>query len=656
MCGIVGILKAEKSADKEQLLKEMMAPMGHRGPDAWGVYMASDIGLGHLRLSIIDITNGHQPMNSALSTLSYNGEIYNYIELRQELQQLGRSFSTSSDTEVLQQAIEEWGPETALKKFNGQFAFLFWDKKSHKLIVARDRFGIRPLYYLQWEGGIYFASEMKAFDAIPGYRRQWHPENLLTHGLMWNTLGSNTVYQDIQSLPAGHWASFATDLTKKEFSYYDIGLEETHTPTSFEECKTSLREQLKEAVRLRLRSDVPVGCYLSGGIDSSVISLLVKRVQKERFKTFSVAFTDREYDESNFQNEMVELLDSHHIQKTIDVDHINEHFLETAYHFERPVFRTAPLPLYLLSESVAKENIKVILTGEAADEILCGYDTFKEIKMLQLWEQGAKREDILKYLKDLYPHLSHYKDEGKLGFLEMYYEGFLGKISGPSAGLAIRMHNNQVLTNYFNKDWNLKIDRESLEAEIDAGIPQKVKDWPVLKRNQYLEMKTLLSGYLLSSQGDRMAMAHSIEGRFPFLDHNIVDWAFQLPEQFKLHEMQSKYILKETFREELPASIVNRPKRPYMAPDLKSFIRNGIPTQNAEYFLNAEKIQDYGIFDPKMVSRMLFKHKRRQSAEIGYRDNMLISFVLSAQMAEYWIRHPKKTYLAEDKMMIRITE
>jgi asparagine synthase (glutamine-hydrolysing) len=399
-----------------------------------------------------------------------------------------------------------------------------------------------------------------------------------------------------------------------------------------------------------------VGCYLSGGIDSSVISLLVNQVKRERFKTFSVAFTDQEYDESAFQDEMVAFLGSDHIRKTIDRDDINEHFLEAAYHFERPVFRTAPLPLYLLSDCVRQQGIKVILTGEAADEILCGYDTFKEIQMLSQWEKGARREDILSCLKNLYPHLSHYQDEGRLGFLEMYYEGFLGKVNGPSAGLAIRMHNNQVLVNYFNKEWNLCVDMDSLEAEIAALLPREVQDWPLLRRNQYLEMKTLLSGYLLSSQGDRMAMAHSIEGRFPFLDHRLVDWAFHLPDKFKLHNMESKFLLKETFREDLPQSIVNRPKRPYMAPDLKSFIREGVPTEIAASFLNNDKIKEYGIFDEKMVARMLFKHQRRQSPEIGYRDNMLISFILSAQMVEYWIRNPRVVSLAEDKMRIRIVE
>lgn len=656
MCGIVGILKDSLGKSKEKLLIDMLSPLSHRGPDAWGLYASSHVGLGHLRLSIIDLQSGHQPMRSQDSSIVFNGEVYNYIELRKELQACGRSFATTSDTEVVQTSIEVWGIEVALEKFNGQFAFLFWDNRSKQLIAARDRFGIRPLYYLQWEGGIYFASEMKAFDAIPDFKRRWHPQNLLTHGLMWNTLGADTVYEKIKSLPPGHFAVFSKQNKTHQASYYDIGRSETDTAEDFECCKRILKELLKESVRLRLRSDVPVGCYLSGGIDSSVTSLLVQEVQKERFKTFSVAFVDPDYDESIYQNDMVAMLGSDHICQTISLDHINEHFLEAAYHFERPVFRTAPLPLYLLSECVRREGIKVILTGEAADEILCGYDVFKEIQLLKMWESGAQREDIIKIIKNLYPHLSHYQSGNKLGFLEMYYEGFLGKIDGPSAGLAIRIHNNQVLAHYLNKDWKTSIDLEQLESRLDAMIPSHVRDWPLLRRHQYLEMKTLLSGYLLSSQGDRMAMAHSVESRFPFLDHRLVDWAFHLPDRFKLQGMESKYLLKESFREALPEIIVNRPKQPYMAPDLISFVRNGRTTEQAGYFLESNRIKDFGIFDSKMVERLLLKLKRRKTSEIGYRDNMLIAFILSTQMAEYWIQNPKKAALSDNKRTVRDLE
>jgi asparagine synthase (glutamine-hydrolysing) len=656
MCGIVGILKDGLGKSKEKLLIDILAPLSHRGPDAWGLYATSQIGLGHLRLSIIDLQNGHQPMRSRNSSIVFNGEIYNYIELRKELQACGRSFVTTSDTEVVQTAIEAWGVEAALEKFNGQFAFLFWDKRSKQLIAARDRFGIRPLYYLRWDGGFFFASEMKAFDAIAGFNRRWHPQHLLLHGLLWNTLGSDTVFEGIESLPPGHFAVFSHQEKTRQVAYYDIGLSEPDRLDDFEDCKRIFKEQLKDSVRLRLRSDVPVGCYLSGGIDSSVTSFLVQEVQKERFKTFSVAFIHPAYDESIYQNEMVAMLGSDHVCQTIDLDHINKHFLDAAYHFERPVFRTAPLPLYLLSDRVRREGIKVVLTGEAADEILCGYDVFKEIQLLRMWENGARREKIIEIIKNLYPHLSHYKKGGKLGFLEMYYEGFLGKIAGPPAGLAIRIQNNQVLANYLNKDWKTSIDLDQLESRLEAMIPSHVRDWPLLRRHQYLEMKTLLSGYLLSSQGDRMAMAHSVEGRFPFLDHRLVDWAFHLPDRFKLRGLESKHLLKEAFRDALPDMIVNRPKQPYMAPDLVSFIRNGCTTDQAGYFLESSRIKDYGIFDSRMVERLLLKLKRRKTSEIGYRDNMLITFILSAQMAEYWIRNPKLTALSDNKRTVRDLE
>ncbi len=633
----------------------MLAPLEHRGPDEWGVYVNSHLALGHVRLSIIDPTGGHQPMNSFRSTIAYNGEVYNYIELRRELRALGRHFQTDSDTEVVQQAMEEWGV-AALPKFNGQFAFLFWDKRNKQLIAARDRFGIRPLYYLPYKGAVYFASEMKAFDALPDFRRTWHPDNLLIHGVLWNTLDAHTVFKDVQSLPAGCVAVFKGQEKVDLQTYYQIGASAAEVPASFDEATLQLKALLQDAVRLRLRSDVPVGCYLSGGIDSSVITLLCKAVKKERFKSFSVVFDDETFDESHYQDAMTALIQSDHHAQTIDLDHIDKHFLDAAYFFERPVFRTAPLPLFLLSKKVRQEGIKVVLTGEAADELFCGYDTFKEMKLLRAWEEGAGREDIRKILFQLYPHLAHYGAKDKLGFLEMYYEGFLGKTGGPSAGLAIRIHNNQVLSKYLNKDWGVTFRLDTLETLVEAMLPANVKQWPVLRRNQFLEVKTLLSGYLLSSQGDRMAMAHSVEGRFPFLDHRIVDWAFNLPETYKLNGLREKHILKEAFGRALPAAIVDRPKRPYMAPELAAFIRNGKPTEKTAYFLDDQRIRDYGLFDPKMVARLLFKYRRRGIRDIGYRDNMLVSFILSAQMVEYWIRHPQSRRLTDSRRQVDIME
>jgi len=239
----------------------------------------------------------------------------------------------------------------------------------------------------------------------------------------------------------------------------------------------------------------------------------------------------------------------------------------------------------------------------------------------------------------------------------MYYEGFLDSAGGISAGLAIRIHNNQIIAKYLNKDWGLVAGREAIEARLAAEMPDYARSWPTIKRNQYLEMKTLLEGYLLSSQGDRMSMSHGVEGRYPFLDHELVEWVLGLPEEWKLNGYQQKYLLRETFKDELPSDIVERPKRPYIAPDLASFVRGGKPTEMAGSFLAPDRLRDYGIFEPKMVERLLFKYHRRGDEGIGYRDNMLVSFILSTQIAEYWIRNPAiAPELKDDRRTVDIQE
>ncbi len=656
MCGITGFISGDNLDEKRDILSRMTATLMHRGPDAWGRYVSPCVALGHTRLSIIDLKAGHQPMETERSVISFNGEIYNYIELRRELLSRGISFLTDSDTEVALKAIEEWGT-AAFARFNGQFAILFWDKKKKELLAVRDHYGVRPLYYSINGTRVFFASEMKALDASGFVNRTWAHEALLVHGLFWNTLDDETVFNEVRSVRPGSWVLFSAEgLIKKQDFYYRLGEKPPEVPKTYEEAGHVFREMLETSVKMRLRSDVPVGCYLSGGIDSSVTSYLAKQIKGDRFKSFSVTFDDPSYDEGSYQQLMVKDLGTEHFSEMISSDTIDARFLEASRHFERPVFRTAPVPLFVLSERVRKENIKVVLTGEGADEILCGYDVFKEIKLLEAWENGASAEEIQKVLGQLYPHLEHYSEEGNAGFMRMYYEGFLGKTNGPSAGLAIRMHNNRILEKYLHKDWKTALSDDDIESRLVKDLPSYVLDWPVLKRNQFLEMKTLLEGYLLSSQGDRMSMSHGVEGRYPFLDRELVEWAFNLPAEWKLNGYQQKFLLKDTFKDVLPAAITNRPKRPYMAPDLVSFIRDGVPTKNSAPFLDSTTIEKYGIFDSKMVERLLFKYKRRGMEGIGYRDNMLVCFILSAQMAEYWIRNPQADQLDTKLCTIDIQE
>ncbi|MDC7221511.1 MAG: asparagine synthase (glutamine-hydrolyzing) [Spirochaetales bacterium] len=656
MCGITGFLGFYRDRDdQKETLKNMISQLPHRGPDGWGLYTDPIVALGHRRLSIQDLGHGHQPMTTGRYVISFNGEIFNFIELRAQMEKNGTQFQTTCDTEIVLKAFEQDGPE-CFATFNGQFAILIWDRKEKVLTVARDRYGIRPLYILNHRGLNYFASELKCFDSLKEYQRSFNFKNLYEHGLLWNTLGDRTVYENITSQPAGTYSEYRIGEETRCYSYYQLGENYNEPVGNYEETKEEMIELLSDSVRLRLRSDVPVGNYLSGGVDSSVIAHLTKIHNKDRFKTFAVSFTDKGYDESDYQNEMVDRLNSEHIDLKIDYTMINSTLADAAYHFERPVFRTAPVPMYLLSKKVQEENIKVVLTGEAADEVLCGYDVFKEIRMLQMWRENPNNDNITELLGQLYPHLSHYKDKTQMGFMKMYYEDFLDDIDNDLVGLNIRANNNKILMNYLNKDRAVAYEKEELLQNLRAQLPTDYDKWSLFQKNQYLEMKTLLPGYLLSSQGDRMSMAHSVEGRYPFLDHRLVEKGFSYPDDYKLKSFSQKHILRDAFRDVIPGSIIDRPKQPYQAPDLKSFFKDGKLTEEASRFLCDEAIDKAGVFDKKYVNRLVNKFSRRMPKQIGYRDNMLITFMLSTQMISHAMNNPRQNKLDDSLKRVEILE
>lgn len=656
MCGIASILSLSLDrSSQERSIKKMISTLNHRGPDGWGLYLSQDIALGHTRLSIIDLSGGNQPMRSDRYVISYNGEIYNYIELRNELINRGIHFNTNSDTEVILKSFEVYGTG-ALTKFNGQFAFLLWDKEEKRLIIARDRFGIRPLYILKYNNSYHFASEMKAFDTIEGYHRNFNIHNLFDHALYWNTINDNTIFKNIRSLSAGTYEIYKPGKNPTKQRFYEIGESQCCSPSNGDSAVEEFIELLEDSVRLRLRSDVPVANYLSGGIDSSVVTHLTALHNNGSIKTFSIAFEDKDYDESTYQKEMVSRINSDHTEINVDYKLIDENFLDAVYYFERPVFRTAPVPMYLLSKKVQEKGIKVVLTGEAADEILFGYDSYKELKLLDFWRKDTHSKMRPQLIKKLYPHLQHYKDPTKFSMLRMYYEGFLSEFNNELAGLNIRIHNNQILSKFINKDFNISFDKEKALGDIKSILPDNYYSWSLLQQNQFLEMKTLLSGYLLSSQGDRMSMAHAVEGRYPFLDHRLVEKLFYYPDAIKLKGFSQKHLLRESFKGSIPASIIDRPKVPYQAPDLKSFFREGNLSEQAAYFLSQGMLKEYGIFDEKYINRFIKKFDNGIHNKIGYRDNMLITFILSTQMVNYWIKHPKSHELDNGLKKVEIID
>ena len=378
MCGIAGVLTKNGSPPTRDLLGRMIRQLHHRGPDAYGVEIDGPAGLAHARLSIIDLEGGVQPMASADGRvlLSFNGEIFNYIELRESLIRHGRSFRTSSDTEVVLQAYEVWG-EDCVTRFNGQWSFAIWDGRKDELFLSRDRIGVRPLFYAHADGDFLFASEIKSLLAHPGMSAQIDPRGIDQIFTTWAPTPPTTAFKGVLELPPG----CSMRVARGEVSvwrYWSLEYTPDAEGRSAESYAEQLLDLLMDATRIRLRADVPVGAYLSGGLDSTVIASLVKRLGHERLETFSVAFSDAAFDESGFQAEAVAALGARHHEIRCSDNDIVDVFPDVVWHAERPMLRTAPAPLFLLSRLVRQQGYKVVLTGEGADEMLGGYDIFKE--------------------------------------------------------------------------------------------------------------------------------------------------------------------------------------------------------------------------------------------------------------------------------------
>lgn len=630
MCGIAGILNLnDKVRVSTDLLKRMISAIKHRGPDEFGSYKDADVGFAHARLSIIDLSGGQQPMSNEDGTvwITFNGEIFNYVELRQELLKRGHAFSTQSDTEVIIHLYEEYG-EGCLEYLNGQFAFAIWNKKSKELFLARDRAGIRPLFYTQNRGRFYFASEIKALFATGEVPREIDPVSVDQIFTIWCTVPPATVFKGINELPPAHYLVVQNGkvLIRK---YWDLDFSDSLNGISFEEAKERLRELLTDATRLQLRADVPVGAYLSGGLDSSVTTALIRQLNQAPLMTFSVAFEDKDYDESPYQREMANALGVEHHEVRCKYSDIGDNFPEVIWHTEKPVLRTAPAPLFLLAKLVRDNGLKVVLTGEGADEVLGGYDIFKETKIRQFCARypESRRRPLL--LKKLYPYLPAFQTQSSV-YKEAFFSGGVSDISDPLFSHRPRWKTTSMTKLFFSEELKERSGKESAEDSLLATMCGGFNAWPPVARAQYLETKNLLPGYILSSQGDRVAMAHSIEGRFPFLDHRVMEFCAGLPLHYKIRGLNEKYILKEAMKDLLPPAIVKRSKQPYLAPDSKSFFFHGATPDYVEELLSDESIRKYGYFNPQAVRLLINKCKK--GAVIGFKDNMAMVGILSLQL------------------------
>jgi asparagine synthase (glutamine-hydrolysing) len=645
MCGIAGIVSLGDGLAPPgfEAVASMVGALRHRGPDEFGVYRDARAALGHARLSIIDLATGQQPLANETGTLwtVFNGEIFNYLELREELEACGHQFRTRSDTEVIVHAYEQWGDQ-AFRRFNGQWAIALWDERRRELVLARDPFGVRPLYIAAHRGRLYFASEVKAiFAADATLPREFDAEGLDQTFTFWSTVAPRTVFAGIEELPPGTVRKYRDGAVAETSAY------EPAYPTAaaagfagtFEEAVEEVRRALEEATSLRmLRADVPVGSYLSGGLDSSLIAALGLRAKGSKFTTFSLRFADSEFDETVHQRTMAQHLGSDHHEVLVSRDDIARTFPEMVEHAERPVLRTAAAPLFLLSRLVRRSGIKVVLTGEGADEMFAGYDLFREARIRRFWARQPASTSRPRLLERIYPYLER-SPVAQRAIMRQFFGQGLNRSDEPGFGHALRWQAGRSLRRLFAPGLREAIAGVDAVGALLAKLPAEFAAWTPLAQDQYLEVRTLLSGYLLSSQGDRMLMAHSVEGRFPFLDRRVAALAESLPASFKLRGLDEKHVLKRAAATLVPGSILERKKQPYRAPDALSLI-SGAADEWVEAIASPDALRAAGVFDVVAARQLLGKCRARRGAgQFSNSDNMALVGMLSTQLVyEQFVR------------------
>jgi asparagine synthase (glutamine-hydrolysing) len=647
MCGIAGyvVLRDDEAAPPDlESLAAMAGAMRHRGPDEFGLYRDRWAGFAHARLSIIDLASGQQPLSNETGRLwiVFNGEIFNYLELKDELEARGHRFKTRCDTEVIVHAYEEWGDD-AFRRFNGQWAVALWEADERKLVLARDPYGVRPLHVCEHGGRLYFGSEVKAiFAADPSIPRAFDPVGLDQILSFWGPVPPRTAFLGVSEVEPGAVRTYHRGTVRTSWawtpSYPGEGQEGFRG--SLDDAVEAVRDALEQATKLRmLRADVPVGSYLSGGLDSSFVAALGLRAKGAQFSTFSLRFADAEYDETEFQRQMVDYLGSDHHEVMVSRADIARAFPDVIFHAERPILRTAPAPLFLLSKLVQDNGIKVVLTGEGADEQFAGYDLFREAKVRRFWgrEPDSKWRPLL--LDRLYPYLAR-SPVSQRAMARQFFGQQLGAFRAPGFGHDPRWRSTAALRRLLRPEMRPPAGEPDVRDAFLAALPSAFGSWSTLAQDQYIEIRTLLSGYLLSAQGDRMLMAHSVEGRFPFLDRHVGALADSLPAAYKLRVLDEKHVLKKAAQGLVPPSILARTKQPYRAPDALAFAGEG--AEWIEAVASDAAVRDAGVFVPALAQQLIGKCRTRAAVgQFSNSDNMAVVGLLSTQLLhEQFVRRP----------------
>lgn len=602
MCGINGIFHRERRVSADVILR-MRDVLRHRGPDEEGIFVEKNVGLGHRRLSIVDLKTGQQPMfnEDRSCVIVYNGEVYNHRELRPDLIDRGYRFRTSSDTETILRLYEAEGSD-CVQKLRGMFAFAIWDSRKEQLFIARDRFGVKPLYYVtRDDGSFYFASEIKALISAEGVRPKLNysalPDYLANHG----TSDNQTLFEGIRRLPPGHTLTLTRDDLKID-KYWDLRFE----PKLEGRSEASLSEEwmalFEDAVRLRLMADVPLGTFLSGGIDSSAITAVMSKMVSEPIKTFSVAFAEREANELEYARLVAERFGTEHHDVIVAPDEFFGSLPDLVWHEDEPIAHPSSVALNFVSR-LASKHVKVVLTGEGSDESLAGYGRYHlTLKNLRLGKNYTSivperiREFVNRRLEAANPG-SRLHHKLKKSFLcveptieAMYFDNFSVFSGRMQSGLLSESTKEQL--------------NGSADPYVEMSAIFNKSSGDLLDKMLATDLRTYLHELLMKQ--DQMSMAASIESRVPFLDHKLVEFTSRLPNRMKLRGNTTKYVLRRAMNGILPEEILTRPKMGFPVP-VGSWFRGKYRHLVEEYVLS-ERSLDRGIFEPAYVRYIVERH------------------------------------------------
>lgn len=612
----------------------MLDSIKHRGPDETGIYVDNHIGLGHTRLSIMDPQNGKQPATSEDEAVIviFNGEIYNFQTLKKKLLELGHCLKNNSDTDILPHMYEEYGLDM-FTLLNGQFAIAIWDKYKKRLILARDRFGEKPLYYFHKDKSFCFASEAKAILKSRLIHAEISPIALKQVFTYWTTLGDRSIFEGIYQIPPGNYLLFEEGkAVVKAYWNYTYSKDTITTNKDKTDLINELEDKLVTSVKNRMISDVPISFYLSGGLDSSLITGIATKISNRSLNTFSIAFDDNNFDESTYQNYMSKHLGTKHKRVMFSRKQIPSIIKDVIYHSEVPLLRSGAFPMYVLAKLVKNNDIKVVLSGEGSDELFGGYDIFRETKIRDFCSKNPDsklRAALYKRVNNFVPGMS----SQPVNSLSLYYNSTdpNSTFSSHLSRWKLGSYSQQFFSPEYRQAMKTYKDIENLEK----FIPNYFSEWTPIQRAQFLEVTTLFSNYLLSSQGDRVSMAASVECRYPFLDYEIAEFAATLPDKMKIMGLTEKFIVKKLAEKYVPDIITKRQKFPYRAPiDISELIKD----EYVRHIISTTSLKQFGVFNPNTIEKFIASTLLKESP--CERDCMLFMGILTTQILyEQFIRH-----------------